>query len=71
MPCLRDGPYSSESDVGQAAALYLDREGDRLAGRLFVRWGHVLATVTRIEELAITTGARRGHAPASVNPAAL
>jgi WD40 repeat protein len=69
--CLRDGARAAESDLRQAAALYADHDAIAWLVRLFARWGHVFATVTRTEDLAVTMAARLGDAPASVNPATL
>jgi len=68
---LRSGPYATETDLRQAAALYPDDAAIAWLLRLFTQWGHLFANQQSIEEVAATLASRAGDAPAPIESGSL
>ena len=69
--CWHNGPYAAESDLRQAAELYPDREAIGWLLRFFTQWGHLLAAVPTIGDLAATLASRTQQAPPTINSVTL
>jgi hypothetical protein len=64
---FRNGPYATESDLRQAAALYPDHPTAGWLLRLFTQWGHLFASQPTVGDLSATLASRTRDAPTPIN----